>query len=153
MELKKYFILIVIFGFTNFLYADIIKPAENLTAYDVIKIQLNALKNNNKPNKNFGIEQTWAFAHPENKKITGPYKRFQKMLFGDQYKVLLNHESHKIKLIMNLKNKHVYNVELISSDKKMYFYEWHLEKGTIKNCNDCWFTSIVSPPISKGNII
>ena len=153
MELKKYFILIVIFGFTNFLYADIIKPAENLTAYDVIKIQLNALKNNNKPNKNFGIEQTWAFAHPENKKITGPYKRFQKMLFGDQYKVLLNHESHKIKLIVSSKNKYIYNVDIISSDKKMYFYEWHLEKSTINNCISCWFTTTVSPPIKKGNII
>ena len=153
MELKKYFILIVIFGFTNFLHADIIKPAENLTAYDVIKIQLNALKNNNKPNKNSGIEQTWAFAHPENKKITGPYKRFQKMLFGDQYKVLLNHESHKIKLIVSSKNKYIYNVDIISNDKKMYFYEWHLEKSTIKNCNSCWFTTIVSPPIKKGNII
>ena len=153
MELKKYFILIVIFGFTNFLYADIIKPAENLTAYDVIKIQLNALKNNNKPNKNFGIEQTWAFAHPENKKITGPYKRFQKMLFGDQYKVLLNHESHKIKLIVSSKNKYIYNVDIISSDKKMYFYEWHLEKSTNDKCSNRWFTTIVSPPIDKGNTI
>jgi hypothetical protein len=153
MELKKYFILIVIFGFTNFLHADIIKPAENLTAYDVIKIQLNALKNNNKPNKNFGIEQTWAFAHPENKKITGPYKRFQKMLFGDQYKVLLNHESHKIKLIVSSKNKYIYNVDIISSDKKMYFYEWHLEKSTNDKCSNCWFTTIVSPPIDKGNTI
>ena len=153
MELKKYFICIIIFNFTNFLYADIIKPDRNLSAYDVIKIQLNALKNNNKPVKNSGIKQTWLFAHPENKKITGPYERFQKMLFGNQYNVLLNHESHKIKLIMNSNNKYIYNVELISSDKKMYFYEWHLEKSTTKNCNNCWFTTTVSPPIGKGNII
>jgi len=153
MELKKFFILIIILNFTNFLYADIIKPTKNLTAYDVIKIQLNALKKNNKPNKNSGIKQTWIFAHPENKKITGPYERFQKMLLGDQYNVLLNHESHKIKLIMNSKEKYIYNVELISIDKKMYFYEWHLEKSTIKSCNSCWFTTIVSPPIEKGNII
>jgi len=153
MELKKYLILIIILNFTNFLYADIIKPEKNLTAYDVIKIQLNALKNNNKPNKNSGIKQTWVFAHPENKKITGPYERFQKMLLGDQYNVLLNHESHKIKLIMKSKNKYIYNVELISIDKKMYFYEWHLEKITIKNCDNCWFTTTVSSPIAKGNII
>jgi len=153
MELKKYFILIIILNFTNFLYADIIKPAKNLTAYDVIKIQLNALKENNKPNKNSGIKQTWVFAHPDNKKITGPYKRFQKMLLGDQYNILLNHQSHKIKLIMNSKNKYIYNVELISIDKKMYLYEWHLEKITIENCNSCWFTTIVSSPIKKGNTI
>ncbi len=43
--------------------AEIIKPAENLSAYDVIKIQLNALKNND--DKDNGIKQTWIFAHPE----------------------------------------------------------------------------------------
>ena len=153
MELKKYLILIMILSFTNFLYADIIKPAENLTAYDVVKIQLTALKNNNKPNKNAGIKQTWVFAHPENKKITGPYERFEKMLLGNQYSLLLNHESHKIKLIMNSKNLYIYNVELISSDKKMYFYEWHLEKNSTVECSSCWFTTIVSPPTNKGNII
>ena len=153
MELKQYLILIIVLNFTNFLYADIIKPAKNLTAYDVIKIQLNALKNNNKPNKNFGIKQTWVFAHPENKKFTGPYKRFEKMLLGNQYNALINHESHKIKLIMNSKNKYIYSVELISNDKKMYLYEWHLEKSTTAECSNCWFTTIVSPPTNKGNTI
>jgi len=153
MELKKYFILIILCNFANFSYADIIKPTKNLSAYDVIKIQLDALKKNDEPNKNSGIKQTWAFAHPENKKFTGPYERFQKMLLGNQYNVLLNHESHKIKLIMNSKNKYIYNVELISRDKKMYFYEWHLEKSTTKNCINCWFTTSVSPPTNKGNII
>ena len=153
MELKKYFILIVILNFTNFLYADIIKPTKNLTAYDVIKIQLNALKKNDEPNKNSGIKQTWVFAHPENKKFTGPYKRFEKMLLGNQYNALINHESHKIKLIMNSKNKYIYNVELISKEKKMYVYEWHLEKSTTAECNNCWFTTIVSPPTNRGNTI
>ena len=153
MELKKYLILITILSFANVLHADIIEPAENLTAYDVVKIQLTALKNNNKPNKNTGIKQTWVFAHPENKKFTGPYERFEKMLLGNQYKFLLNHESHKIKLIMNSKKKYMYNVELISSDKKMYFYEWHLEINSTDQCNNCWFTTIVSPPTDKGNTI
>ena len=107
--------IVIILNFTNFLYADIIQPSKNLTAYDVVKTQLNALKNNNKPSKNSGIKQTWIFAHPENKKITGPYERFEKMLLGNQYSLLLNHESHKIKLIMNSKNLYIYNVELIYS--------------------------------------
>ena len=153
MELKKYLILIIIFSFTEYLYADVIKPAENLTAYDVVKIQLIALKNNNKPSKNAGIKQTWIFAHPQNKKFTGPYERFEKMLLSNQYKFLLNHDSHKIKLIMNSKDTYVYNIELISKEKRMYFYEWHLEKSTTDECNNCWFTTIVSPPTEKGNTI
>ena len=153
MGLKKYFIFIIILNFTNFLYADIIKPTKNLTAYDVIKIQLNALKKNNKPNKNSGIKQTWIFAHPENKKITGPYERFQKMLLGDQYNVLLNHESHKINLIMNTPNTHMYKIKILTKDKQLLFYEWHVQKASEKNCIDCWFTSSVSIPIDQGNTI
>jgi hypothetical protein len=153
MELKKYLILFVILSFAEFSHADVVKPSKNLTPYEVVKIQLTALKNNNKPQKNSGIKQTWIFAHPENKKHTGPYERFEKMLLGDQYNILLNHDSHKIELITKTLSKFIYNIELISNDKKMYLYEWHLEKSTIDGCNSCWFTTVVSPPTDKGNTI
>jgi hypothetical protein len=153
MELKKYLVFIIIFTFTEFLHAEIVMPSESLTAHDVVKIQLTALKNNNKPKKNSGIKQTCIFAHQENKKYTGPYEIYEKMLLGVQYSILLNHDSHKIKLISNAPNKYIYNIELISKDKKMYLYEWHLEKSTVEECKSCWFTTIVSPPTDKGNTI
>jgi hypothetical protein len=152
MEPKKYIILFFILNFAQSLYADI-KPTNNLTAYDVVKIQLNALKKNNQPRKNAGIRQTWIFAHPENKKFTGPYEKFEKMLLGKQYNILLNHDSHKVKLIMKSKKTYIYHIELISKDKKVYFYKWHLEKSSNKECIDCWFTTIVSPPTNIGNTI
>ena len=153
MELKKYIVIIVLINLTNFLYADIIQPSKDLTAYDVLKIQLTALKDNNKSSKNDGIKQTWIFAHPENKKFTGPYERFEKMILGNQYKILLNHESHKIKLILNSKEKYIYNIELITKNKKLFFYKWHLEKSTTEKCDSCWFTTIVSPPVDIGSVI
>ena len=153
MELKKYLIFITILGYTEFLHADIVKPSENLTAYDVVKIQLTALKNNNKPKKNSGIKQTWIFAHPENKKFTGPYEKFEKMILSNQYQILLNHTSHKITLIKNSINNYIFNIELITKNKKIYFYEWHLEKSTTEKCESCWFTTIVSPPLNIGDAI
>jgi hypothetical protein len=153
MELNKYIIIIIFLNLTNFLYADIIQPAKNLTAYDVVKIQLTALKNNNKLSKNGGIKQTWIFAHPENKKFTGPYEKFEKMILGNQYKILLNHTSHKINLITNSEEKYIYNIELITKKKKIYFYEWHLEKSSTEKCESCWFTTIVSPPLNIGDAI
>ena len=73
--------------------------------------------------KNDGIKQTWIFAHPENKKFTGPYERFEKMILSNQYKILLNHVSHKINLITdsNSEDKYIYNIELITKNKKIYF--------------------------------
>ena len=44
MELKKiYIVFYFVFSF-SILNADIIKPSKNLSAYDVVKIQLEALK-------------------------------------------------------------------------------------------------------------
>ena len=83
MELKKLILFFVIFLFSNNLNADLINPNTKLDPYDVVKIQLNALKNNDE--KDDGIKQTWLFAHPDNKKVTGPYERFRIMIYGEQY--------------------------------------------------------------------
>ena len=71
MELKKIFILFILILFNNSVYAELTKPNKKLGPYDVVKIQLEALKNNTKGDN--GIRQTWLFAHPYNKKVTGPY--------------------------------------------------------------------------------
>ena len=91
--------------------------------------------------------------HPKNKMITGPYERFRIMIYGQQYRSLLNHDSHKINLIINTNIKYIFKVEILNKDKNLLFYEWHVEKGSEKNCNNCWFTSVVSAPIDQGNTI
>ena len=151
MELKKIIIFITFFTFTILNSFEIVKPNKKLDAYDVVKIQLEALKNNDK-NDN-GIRQTWLFAHPDNKKVTGPYAKFRIMLYGQQYRYLIKHSSHKIKLITNSPNTYVYRIEILSENKKLYFYEWHVQKGNDENCKNCWFTSAVSQPVDQGNTI
>ena len=151
MELKKIILLsFLVFAF-NTSKAEMVKPSKNLSAYDVVKIQLEALKNNDK--NDTGIKQTWLFAHPDNKKITGPYDRFRIMIYGQQYKYLINHDSHKIKLISNSPNTYIYRIEILTEDKKLYFYEWHVQKGSDDNCKNCWFTTAVSQPVDQGNTI
>ena len=151
MELKKILILFILILFNNTVYAELAKPNKKLKPYDVIKIQLEALKNNNKDDD--GIKQTWLFAHPDNKKITGPYERFRIMIYGQQYKFLLNHSSHKINLITNSPNKFIYRIEILSDKKQLFFYEWHVQKGSEEKCKNCWFTSAVSIPVDQGNTI
>jgi len=151
MELKKILIILFFIFFTKTLSAEIVKPNEKLLPYDVVKIQLEALKDNNENDD--GIKQTWLFAHPENKKSTGPYARFRIMIYGDQYRTLLNHTSHKIELLMNSPNKYIFKIKILAKDKQLLFYEWQVEKASENNCKDCWFTSAVSMPIDQGNTI
>ncbi len=151
MELKKILIFLFFILFTIVAKAELIKPNKKLEPYDVVKIQLEALKNND--SKDDGIMQTWLFAHPDNKKITGPFARFRTMIYGQQYKYLINHSSHKIKLITNSPNTYVYRIEVLSEDKNLFVYEWHVQKGSDDNCKACWFTSAVSQPFDQGNTI
>ena len=151
MELKKILILPILILLNTSVYAELIEPNKRLEPYDVVKIQLEALKNNNKDDN--GIKQTWLFAHPDNKKITGPYERFRIMIYGQQYKFLLNHSSHKINLITNSPNRFIYRIEILSDKKQLFFYEWHVQKGSEEKCKNCWFTSAVSIPVDQGNTI
>ena len=79
-------------------FADnLVRPDPSIAPAEVVAIQLMSLKNNDLVEADFGIRQTWSFAHPQNRKITGPFPRFAMMLKGPGYDVLLNHKSHSIK--------------------------------------------------------
>tara|TARA_B110000196_G_scaffold258196_1_gene228881 strand:+ start:19 stop:600 length:582 start_codon:yes stop_codon:yes gene_type:complete len=130
------------------------KPNISLKPIDVISIQLNSLQRNNIPFKDAGIEQIWEFAHPNNKKITGPLKKFKKMIYSESYKMLIGHENSDITILSEDSNKSIYKVFILSSDKKKYSYIWQIEKvnqeGNLKNC---WMTISVSIPEYLGEII
>ena len=77
MRIILFFIILLIVKSTH---AELLKPSPNLEPQKIISIQLQALKDNNNPYKNSGIEQTWEFAHPSNRKFTGPLSKFIKMI-------------------------------------------------------------------------
>ena len=103
---------------TNISNADLFKPHTTLKPIDVLTIQLNSLKNNNIPYKDAGIEQTWEFAHPNNKKATGPLENFKKMIYSENYQLLIGHENYEILVLNESKNILVYKVYILSKNKK-----------------------------------
>ena len=78
-------ILFVLLFTTNFVQAEIVKPNNGIEPYQVVKIQLRGLMENDNPKMDTGIEQTWEFAHPQNQKYTGPLENFKKMLKAVSY--------------------------------------------------------------------
>ena len=151
-------ILLRVFTFllllTNFSNADLIKPGIALKPLDVLVLQLNSLQNNDYPYRDAGIEQTWEFAHPNNKIMTGPLKKFKQMIYSKSYEILIRHEKSEITILNETNNKSVYKVYILSKDKKKYYYIWQIEK-VLKNGNleNCWMTTSVSSPEYIGDII
>ena len=128
--------------------AELLKPSPNLQPEKIISIQLNALKDNNNPYLNSGIEQTWEFAHPSNRKFTGPLSNFKNMMYSSSYVIMLDHLKHKIILVSKQVNISYFFIELTDKMGNEFGFQWTVEKVTINGkFKDCWMTSGVSQPL------
>lgn len=103
------------------------KPQMN--ARDIVKIQMNALQNNKNDS---GIRAAYKYASKENKKSTGPYERFKKMLKNKNYKHLLNCKRWKFIPYSTIrKNDEFYSVDIevySSYDNEIYIYTLNLSR-------------------------
>ena len=148
------FVILISLLLTNLAKADLIKPNSGIEPIQVVKIQLRGLKNNDQLYQDGGIEQTWEFAHPKNRKFTGPLTKFKSMIKGDDFSMLLNHKEHKVKEVFLSDDVATFEVIVLNSDKEYFKFKWQVEKfkkeGTLKNC---WLTTAVSSPISIGSSI
>ena len=147
---------VVIFFFLNisFLKADLLIPNSSILPAEVVKIQLAALMNNDKKFEDSGIEQTWNFAHPNNKKNTGPLPNFKMMIKGNSYQMLINHISHTVTELESSDNWAQFEVVILDKEKIYHKFNWQVEKFTLEGpLQGCWLTTVVSSPIPLGSSI
>ena len=134
--------------------AELLKPNSQIKPAEVVKIQLSGLQKNDLSFKDSGIEQTWNFAHPNNKKVTGPLDNFKRMLKGDSYQMMIDHLSHTITELGSSDKWAQFEVIILDKNKIYHKFNWQVEKynleGDLKNC---WLTIMVSNPIPLGSSI
>jgi len=146
--------LVLFFILISISKAEILKPNSNIKPSEVVKIQLLGLQKNNDVYEDSGIEQTWNFAHPNNKKVTGPLNKFKAMIKSNNYQMMINHLSHTITQIRGGDNWVQFEVIILDKNKIYHKFNWQVEKykedGPLK---DCWLTTMVSSPVSLGSSI
>ena len=147
-------VLFFVSFFLNSSNAEILKPNSNIKPSEVVKIQLNGLQKNDQDFIDSGIEQTWNFAHPNNKKVTGPLPNFKRMIKGDAYQMMLNHLSHTITELGSSDKWAQFEVIILDKNKIYHIFNWQVEKYTLDGVlKDCWLTTMVSNPIPLGSSI
>ena len=98
--MKNIIVLSILLFLSKISYADnLVKPSPDINPIDVVEVQLFALQSNDETD--FGIRQTWEFAHPRNKMATGPLPRFTSMIKTPAYSILLNNLKFETKEIFN----------------------------------------------------
>ena len=146
--MQKTLYVIIFFLISLNINAEMIKPDPTINAKDVISIQLKALQINNSPFEDAGIEQTWEFAHPNNRKFTGPLNNFIRMIKNPSYSMMIDHLEHNIIPVEEQETSSYYFVELTDVNGKKYGFEWTVEKVTENGeFKDCWMTVGVSRPM------
>ena len=146
--------LIIFFISVSISKAELVKPNSEIKPSEVVKIQLLGLQKNNDEFEDSGIQQTWNFAHPNNKKATGPLDRFKRMIKGNNYQMMINHLSHSITKVRGGDSWAQFEVIILDKEKIYHKFNWQVEKysedGPLK---DCWLTTMVSSPQPLGSSI
>jgi hypothetical protein len=70
---------------------DLPRPDGSYGPGEVVDIQLEALATNDDPFENAGIGTAYNFASPANRRSTGPFDRFVRMVTGPKYGPMVDH--------------------------------------------------------------
>ena len=148
---KALILLLITISFSK---AELLNPSSAITPKEVVKIQLSGLQQNDLEFKDSGIEQTWNFAHPNNKKVTGPLNNFKRMIKGASYQMMIDHLSHTITEVGGSNKSVQFEVIILDKNKIYHKFNWKVEKYTEEgSLKDCWLTTMVSSPIPLGSSI
>ena len=118
-------------------------PEPKLKPNDVVRLQLLAMQQND--DSDFGIEVTFRFASPANKKQTGPLKRFIGLVRNPSYRPLLNHINATF---LELTVEEVFAVQDViittsNGERIGYRFRLSIQKGPLYQ--GCWMTDSVTP--------
>ena len=118
-------------------------PEPKLKPNDVVRLQLLAMQQNDE--SDIGIEVTFRFASPANKKQTGPLQRFIRLVRNPSYRPLLNHINATF---LELTVEEVIAVQDViittyNGERIGYRFRLSIQKGPLYP--GCWMTDSVTP--------
>ncbi len=121
------------------------EPDPSLSPQDVVSIQIEALGNNDIPHENRGIEVTFNFASPANKRMTGPLERFAAMVRNPTYGPMIDHLSAEFEDLVIEGNSARIDVILKSKEGVYLGYRFFLSRQQGNEYEGSWMTDGVVP--------
>ena len=121
------------------------QPDPSLSPQDVVSIQVEALGNNDAPYKDRGVEVTFNFASPANKRMTGPLERFKAMVRSPIYRPMIDHRNAKYEnLVVDGEFARI-DVILKSQEGVYLGYRFFLSRQHGNAYEGSWMTDAVVP--------
>ena len=120
-----------------------IKPDPKYPPDQVVKIQLEALQNNDLTANNMGIRICFAFASPGNQRITGPIENFIRLVKTPSYKSLIGFERAEFGVMVVKGQSAQQTIKVIHTNSDTAMFAWLLSKQDDNPYVDCWMTDAV----------
>lgn len=119
------------------------QPKPEFSPDDVIRIQLDALRDNDAGNDD-GIATAFNFASPGNKVYTGPLSRFKQIVRNPVYAVMLNHRNADYESVLISGTVAQQRVMITGENSQTVIYTFTLSRQRDPRYRDCWMTDGVS---------
>jgi hypothetical protein len=110
---------------------------------DVVQLQLAALRTNDAPEPDAGIETCYNFASPANRRRTGPLSRFIRMVHTHQYRPLIDHREAVRGPVEREANTATQKVTVTGDEGRTLTYEFGVSLQSTDPFRDCWLTDRV----------
>jgi len=109
----------------------------------VVGLQLDGLATNDHPFENAGIGVAYNFASPANRRTTGPFDRFVRMVTGPQYGPMVDHVEATTGPMEQDGTTAEQRVTLTGPDGRTATYVFGLSKERTGELDGCWLTDRV----------
>lgn len=119
------------------------EPAPELSPKEVVRLQVEALGENDTPRADAGIEAAFNFASPANKRATGPLSRFRRLFETPAYGPMIGHEGATYSAPRVDGTVARMGVILTTETGARVGYLFRLSKQGEPPCKDCWMTDAV----------
>ena len=120
-----------------------LRPRPAFPPGKVVRIQIEALGDNDRPHPDAGIETAFRFASPANRKATGPLPRFIEMVRNPAYRPMLDHRGARYGKLKREGDQASQTVILKTRDGGRVGYLFQLSRQTEAPYKDCWMTDSV----------
>jgi hypothetical protein len=134
-----------------------LSPNPDLTPKQVVEFQLDALRHNDEPAIDSGIERCFRFASPSNRLATGPLTHFSQIVHSGAYSALLKSQAGQVRGVAVEGDQARVYVTVTSADGSQLNFLFMLSRQPQGDYRDCWMTDAVMKPQSdddsKGNQI
>jgi len=120
-------------------------PDRSYSPEEVVSIQLDGLAENDDPFENAGIGTAYNFASPANRRATGPFDRFVRMVTGPGYAPMVDHVEATTGPMTKRSETAKQRVTLTGPAGRTATYVFGLSKGSTAPVEGCWLTDRVMP--------